>query len=133
MITTRTYTITLAVPNRVLWGNGRTRNERYRRVLIRDHRQRARDAAIGHPIQPPMLRARVDCRFHFTTAARRDDQNLIHGLKAYIDGLEDAGVIANDFGVSWGEIEQPADAMMRELETVDIMFTEIDDGRGAKP
>lgn len=126
MSTPRTYTITLAVPNRKLWGNGRTRNQRYKRALVTEHRQRAAWAAIGHDIHPPMLLARAQLRFHFARHARRDAQNLIHGVKAYIDGLEDAGIIANDFGIRWHEeIEQLHDAPMRGMETVEITLTEI--------
>ena len=112
------------MPNRVLWGNGRTKSQRYRSILTKEHRKTAHLCALGHNIDPPMIEARCDLRCVFSGHARRDAQNLIHAVKAYIDGLEDAGVIKNDHGISWGDIDQEVGVAEKALEYVVITLTE---------
>lgn len=127
----RKYAIELPVPHRVLWGNGRTRNHRYLAAMVKQHRVAARWQANGHGIDPPMQFARVDLLFRFVHRRQRDDQNLIHAVKAYIDGLEDAGVIANDSGVRWGVVRKTKGAEHKADERVRIQLTEIgEDGEG---
>lgn len=45
-------------------------------------------------------RATAQATFHFSTRRRRDRDNLLASLKAAFDGLVDAGVIADDSGLT---------------------------------
>ena len=47
----------------------------------------------------PWPSAIVQPTFFFKTAARRDRDNCAASLKAHIDGLADAGVVANDIDI----------------------------------
>lgn len=114
--TTRTLTITLALPDRALCGNGTARKFE-RSALVADQR---RDAALcGYqalaafpeslrgPLFPADVRVRVDVLVKRTrqwAARRMDDDNLIRGLKASMDGLTDAGIWHDDRQVRWGDI-----------------------------
>lgn len=121
----RTLTVTLPLPDRRLCGNGAAgRVQRSR--LVRDHRAVARWAAyralvargwtqsvFRHGPRGPYFPAGVTVRIAVTVrrepgwAARRlDAQNLIHGLKAYVDGLQDGDlpVLADDRYVQWGDV-----------------------------
>lgn len=47
----------------------------------------------------PWTRARISGRFYYPDKRRRDLLNSIGSLKAYIDGIVDAGVLADDSGI----------------------------------
>jgi len=49
---------------------------------------------------PNWERAAVQATFHFRDARRRDKDNLLAALKPAFDGLADAGIIANDSGLT---------------------------------
>jgi len=55
-------------------------------------------------------------RAHHKTARFRDSQNIIATLKATIDGVEDAGVIADDVGLGWYPVERCKDAANPRIE-----------------
>lgn len=52
----------------------------------------ARSAGVRGPIPAPLVRA----RFFWATRRRRDRDNAAARLKPYWDGLEDAGLVADD-------------------------------------
>lgn len=114
--TTRALTIDLALPDRALCGNGTARKFE-RSALVADQRRGA--ALCGYqalaalrgtlrgPLFPAGVRVRVDVavrRTRLWAARRMDDDNLIRGLKASMDGLTDAGVWHDDRQVRWGDI-----------------------------
>lgn len=53
----------------------------------------------GVPL-PPWLRAQTEATFYFPTARTRDADGAASSLKAYWDGIADAGVVANDSGLT---------------------------------
>ncbi len=52
--------------------------------------------AMGRDSAPYWRRSVLIVRFAFPGRCRHDPTNLMGSLKAYIDGLQDAGVIVND-------------------------------------
>lgn len=115
-------TITLALPARSLCGNGRAHGFARSR-LVKAQRSAAawvaREALIGAgwcddtfrvgpaPAYFPTGRVRVDVlvrRDPVWSARRLDDGNLWHGLKAALDGLQDARVVKNDRQFTLGTI-----------------------------
>ncbi len=116
----RRLVIALGLPDRRLCGNGYLGKFARGRV-VKEHRESACRAALAAletmgsgsrvleypPPFRPDARVRVDVtvrRDPLWAARRLDDDNLIRGLKAQIDGLTDAGVWADDRQVQWGTI-----------------------------
>ncbi len=58
--------------------------------------------AMGGKFGPMWEKAALIVRFSFPGACRQDPSNLMRSLKAYEDGLQDAGIIKNDRGL-WPE------------------------------
>lgn len=58
--------------------------------------------SLGNRPAPMWRKAALVVRFSFPGVCRFDPSNLMRSLKAYEDGLEDAGVIMNDRGL-WPE------------------------------
>ena len=52
----------------------------------------------------------------------RDEDNIRASLKAYADGVADAGLIANDRGLRWGEVYQVCDRTAEP--SVTLLFEE---------
>ena len=116
--------VTVPLPDRKLCGNAGGMMSRqghiYRNKLIKAQREVARCEGrdrlwgIGHhragektPPHFPAGRVLVTVevwRDPLWAARRLDDDNLIRGLKATMDGLTDAGVWADDRQVQWGPI-----------------------------
>ena len=63
---------------------------------------------VGYCSRPPapLEGPTITARWRFGTAHRRDPDNLLASLKAGIDGLVDAGVLANDHAVAYAPCEQ---------------------------
>ena len=81
----------------------------------------ARRAAWAECVRQPghamrLESARVDIAAYHKTRRFRDSQNIIAILKASIDGIEDAEVIANDNGLSWGAVDRRKDAANPRIE-----------------
>jgi len=72
-------------------------------IAKRIHRDRARwatyDAIAG--ATPRWLAATIQATFYHAQHRVRDQMNLIGSLKAYEDGIVDAGLLADDEGVTW--------------------------------
>ena len=118
----QTLTVSVALPDRSLCGNGTGRANGFRRArLVKPQREAAKEAArdrlwrIGYcgpgetmPCFFPTGRVRVDVlvrRDPLWSARRLDDDNLIRGLKAVMDGFTDAGVWVDDRQVHWGRVD----------------------------
>ena len=71
---------------------------------------------------PPMKSAEVRPTFYFPTKRRRDGSNANASLKAYEDGLEDAGVIENDCGFIWHPPKMLHD---KENPRVELLIVEV--------
>lgn len=90
--------IDLPLPHKVLHPNGRTRNYKWRASVVRDHRAMACLVARGHAPKKPWMKARY--RVTFSLPRKQDEDNLSAWLKSYLDGLQDAGIVANDSGLT---------------------------------
>lgn len=102
-------TITLPLPDYALTLNG-TRNRFKRARLAKEHRGwaklKAQSLLTKRPHFPAGVPVQVDVRVERKPRGRRmDDSAVIECLKAYIDGLEDAGVFEDDRCVRWGSVE----------------------------
>ncbi len=109
---TRILQVVLPSPDRRLCGNGYLGKFARARV-VKAHRMAAARAPYAlpdgvsaasfllaaDPFFPADSRVRVDVtvrRDPLWAARRLDDDNLWRGLKPYLDGLQDAGLVAND-------------------------------------
>lgn len=101
-------TVVLRIPDRDLHPNARVHWGKKQR-LTREARQRAciaaKDAIGSHKLfrgeAPWWERAEVWITFYFPDKRRRDADGLLSWCKAYLDGIADAGVVANDSGLSF--------------------------------
>lgn len=114
----RTVTLTVPLPDRKLCGNAggpMTRQGHiYRNKMIKATRQTACQlatvaivpgwhAGVLFPSERVLVTVLVR-RDPLWAARRLDDDNMIRGLKATMDGFTDAGVWADDRQVQWGAI-----------------------------
>lgn len=103
-----TLSITLPIPPIELRPNGRPhwaakakRVREYRKAAAWAMRAAIAELPLSDFIRLPLKAVDV-CPVYFHKTARRwDADNCIASLKAAIDGLQDAGLIVNDSGVSW--------------------------------
>ena len=95
-------TISLPIPDRRLSPNARV-HWSVKARLVKAHRIRAKVFAMGIAGCKPMwAKASLHTEWRFPTARFWDADNCIASLKSYIDGLADAGLVAND-RVIWPE------------------------------
>lgn len=94
------YTITLPLPDRRLSQNARV-HWAVRAKATKAARLAAWAAACEamKGARPAWAKARVQIEAWFKTATHPDPANLVADCKAYFDGLQDAGMIANDKGL----------------------------------
>lgn len=98
-------TIVLPLPPRTLSPNGRSHWATKARA-VKKYRGDAKVAALaamneaGMRCAPMWERATAAITFYKRTAHQSDLDNLIASLKAGLDGIADAGVIANDSGLT---------------------------------
>ena len=97
MTRTDAIVIDLPLPHRVLHPNGRTRAYGWKAKLVREHRAMACMVARGHAPKKPWVWARY--RVTFDLPRKQDEDNLLASVKSYLDGLQDAGIVANDSGL----------------------------------
>lgn len=105
-----TITIIVAVPTRTLCANGRVHWG-----TLSAAKKQARNSAKIHAIEavmavsddaPNWKKATVSVKAFFRDKRSKwDRDNFIGSLKATLDGIADAGVIENDRGVSWGDVD----------------------------
>lgn len=115
-------TIILPLPRRILSPNGRAHFhpkakavKAYRTLAM----AAARNATPGP--SPRWERARALTRFFFSDRLRRDGDNLLASLKPAFDGIVDAGVLADDRGLSHEPVGVYVD---RANPRVEITLTE---------
>lgn len=68
--------------------------------------------------------ARVKCVFTFGDKRQRDKDNLLASMKAYFDGIADAGVVENDSQLTYEPIEITAPNRMQKRVVIHIEQTE---------
>lgn len=87
--------LTLPLPHQMLHPNHSTGNWKWKAALRKRARADAATAARLHvPAGCPFGRASIQATFYL--ARKNDEDNLCAWLKAYLDGLADAGIVAND-------------------------------------
>lgn len=98
--------IDLPLPHKLLHPNGRTRKHLYRAALITKARGDAKLAGIAARYDAnqrhPWKRATLAATFYVKHHNDMDEDGLIAWLKAYRDGLADAGIVENDRGITNG-------------------------------
>jgi Holliday junction resolvase RusA-like endonuclease len=57
-------------------------------------------AAMGRHTPPRWEKAMSQCVFYYKTAGRHDPDNSLASCKTYFDGITDAGLLADDSGLS---------------------------------
>lgn len=121
-------TVTLPMPDRRLSPNHRNRKcWQMKARVAKDARIAGGDAgfiALMGRDKPQWIEATVSVRVIKCNARyRMDDQNLIASLKAYIDGCVDAGIMADDKGLRWGNVEWIVDrTITKQQERVELTF-----------
>lgn len=63
----------------------------------------------NHPHHAPWKKAAIQATFFFRDKRSRDKDNLLAWLKSAFDGLQDAGIIANDSGLTFLPVEVRVD------------------------
>src|SRR5262245_46359261 len=91
-------TITFPLPPQVLHPNGRTRNHRYRSAMVKKTRKEA--AFVARMQRPPRPYVKATVQATFYMPRRRDGDGLNAWIKPILDGLQDAGIVANDSGIT---------------------------------
>ena len=113
------------LPPRILHPNGRTRNYGYRAAMIR--KTRANAALIARGFVRTGLPWKK-CTIHptFYLKRKQDGDNLNAWIKPLIDSLQDAGIVANDSGVTLLAPTQITGA--KETPRVVLRITEVAKG-----
>jgi Holliday junction resolvase RusA-like endonuclease len=115
-------TIVLALPPPELHPNARTHWGKRARAT-----RNARGYAFLMGVKavrgnPPLGAASLQARFFFPDARKRDRDNLLAWLKAYIDGLADAEVVVNDAAFTFPPVEVHVD---RDRPRVELVVTPV--------
>jgi crossover junction endodeoxyribonuclease RusA len=102
--------IVLPIPHKCLSPNARSHW-----AVTMKHKKAARaeayyQARIGLKTAPPRwTKATVKITWYSKTARHPDADNALASCKAYWDGLQDAGVVANDRGIRYEPIDFQVD------------------------
>lgn len=112
--TARAIMLTLPLPPKECHQNFRGAHvTRERMAAVRDARYWAWAAATKlsetYGLLPQWDRCAVSLAFRFPDARRRDIWNFAGACKAYLDGLADAGVMADDSGIVFGQVSAVID------------------------
>ncbi len=112
---TEPITITMPIPGRELSPNGRAhwavkaREVKKARTLAQVEAHNAMICA-GFPKQAKWERATVTAKvIKRDRRGKMDDDNFKASCKSYCDGVCDAGLILNDRGLVWGDVEWEVD------------------------
>jgi hypothetical protein len=130
-------TITIALPLPVPWLSANVRRRLHHQALARHTRQQRHDAALcayaalaGYPdaLKRPLFptgRVRLDVTVCPRPRQQRSDAGaVIEAMKASIDGLEDAGIVANDSQIAFGALTWSKE----RSATVLLTLTAVPDG-----
>lgn len=120
-------TVTIGLPPKQVHSNFRSRSHWPRTKALKAYRKEAWAFAldawvIRRPFSlymqtPKWPKVRITATFHRKDGRGVMDQdNAIHALKAAVDGLCDAGIIANDRGVEWAPVVQLIDKVRPRVE-----------------
>lgn len=122
-MTPRTITIELPLPDKVLSPNARGKHWAKKSHAVKMARMVAGGIArSAWQQQEPMEKATLQATFYHRTKAKRDDDNLNGSLKAYRDGIADAGVVRDDHDMKNLE---PIQLIDKEKPRVEITVTEV--------
>ena len=112
-------TLVLPKPPRELMPNGRV-HWRAKARLTKAHRQYAQVAALAalKGERPEWRRAVAQVVWYSPQAARLDGDNCLSAAKSYFDGLADAGVVANDRGITHLPVQIVKDSETRVVIAV---------------
>jgi crossover junction endodeoxyribonuclease RusA len=112
--------LTLPLPAKALSPNGRP-HWRAKAAAVKEHREAAWAAAllaIRPGRKPRWERAEAEAVFYWPTRHRRDRDNAAASLKAYWDGIADAGVLADDAGLVHLPVRMEYDAANPRVEVI---------------
>ena len=122
----RSVTIRLPLPSRELSPNGRF----HWRSAARAKKFARLTAKYGTEAQAgfvragrEMARATCEARFYFKQDRRRDRDNLLASLKAYFDGVADAGLVRNDSDITYLPVVVAID---KANPRVELHITEVE-------
>lgn len=99
MTPARRLVITLPLPRKALSPNARGHWSSKARA-VKAYRTLAWAESLAHDPAPRWARATAQASFFFMDARSRDGDNLLASLKSAFDGLADAGIVANDSGIT---------------------------------
>lgn len=119
--------VTLPLPPKELAPNARAHymararaTERYRDLAA----WRSRAEILRLRIEPPRwAAATVQVRYSFQVRRRRDGDNLLCSLKAAFDGLQAAGIVADDSGITYLPVAVTVDREAEESVTLEVRGT----------
>lgn len=112
-------TINLPLPSKHLSPNARV-HWAVKAKAAAKARADARTVAKFMVVKPPMWKAvTVRCQFTFRDKRSRDRDNLLASAKNYFDGIADAGIVANDSGMT----HLPIEIMPPNRETAGVVIT----------
>jgi crossover junction endodeoxyribonuclease RusA len=114
--------LTLPLPAAALSPNARVHYQRKARI-VKHHRHLAwvlavkamREAGIRAPFWE---RAEMEATFYWKTRHSRDRDNAAARLKSYVDGIADAGVLADDAGLVHLPVRMEYDAANPRVEII---------------
>lgn len=116
------------LPPAILRGNGRG-GWRVKAAWARKWRESAFSHALadtGFCIgDTPMQRAEIQYIFYSMRAAQADDENFRIGMKSWVDGLRDAGMLAGDTSAQVTELKPRFERCQRGDEKTIVEVTEI--------
>lgn len=95
--------ITMPLPSRELSPNARIHWAKKARA-VKKHRADALVAAVANGQRPKWKQARAATIFYVKDKRRRDADNALASCKPIFDGIVDAGVLADDAGLSHAPI-----------------------------
>jgi hypothetical protein len=94
-------TVVLPLPDRATHQNASSPGAfREKADAIRERRALACRTAQQCGWKPRWARAVCEARFYFAVRRKRDTPQLVAWLKASVDGLQDAGLVVDDNGIS---------------------------------
>lgn len=97
-------TVEIPMPPKQLHPNARShwRARMKPKAMQRQHAYLAALDALRGRVSPKWIAAQIHATFYLGSRGRKtDNDNLIAWLKASIDGLEDAGIVDDDSGITW--------------------------------
>lgn len=120
----RSFTVTTSLPPKALHPNARSRTYHKKAKATKAYRALVKiDAQAALRCDRPMLvKATARAVFYFAKPALRDEDNAQASLKAAWDALADAGLLANDRGLTH---ERPVFNVDRIRPRVELTIREL--------